>query len=217
VQDRLKNPLDKDHVKRAYARWAPFYDMVCGAFCAPGRAAGSNAVERVGGHILEVGVGTGLSLTGYSRRNTFIGVDISEPMLRKAKTRASTSGLTHVERLAVMDGTRLGFADDSFDAAAALFVITAVSDPEGILDELVRVVRPRGEIVLVAHFGAEGEPLRTLERWFSVLTYRLGWRPDFPYQRVVDWSARSRLSLLERREIAPLGLFSLLRYEKVPA
>jgi phosphatidylethanolamine/phosphatidyl-N-methylethanolamine N-methyltransferase len=213
----LKNPLDQDHVKRAYARWAPFYDMVLGFLCAPGRAAGSGAMEWVGGRILEVGVGTGLSLPGYSRSNTFVGIDISEPMLRKAKARASTSGLTHLGRLAVMDGTRLGFADNSFDAVAALFVITAVSDPDGILDELVRVVRPRGEIVLVAHFGAEAEPLRTLERWFAVLTYRLGWRPDFPYRRVLDWSARSGLSLLERRQIAPLGFFSLLRYEKVSA
>jgi phosphatidylethanolamine/phosphatidyl-N-methylethanolamine N-methyltransferase len=194
---------------------APVYDIVIGPFCAPGRAAGIQAAERVGGRILEVGVGTGISLPDYSRKNRLVGVDICEPMLRKAKERVDAQGLSHVEVLAVMDGTRLGFADASFDVAAALFVITTVPDPEATLDELVRVVRPGGEIVLVAHFAADAEPLRTLERGFALLTDRLGWRVEFPYQRVSDWSSRAGLLLLERRQTPPLGWFSLLRFAKV--
>jgi phosphatidylethanolamine/phosphatidyl-N-methylethanolamine N-methyltransferase len=216
-RDSRQNPLDREHLLKVYARWAPIYDVVFGPFCAPGRAAGIKAAERVGGRILEVGVGTGISLADYSRENRLVGVDISEPMLRKAKDRVVVQGLSHVDLLAVMDGTRLGFADASFDVVAALFVITAVPDPEGTLDELARVVRPGGEIVVVAHFAAEAEPLRTLERGFALLAHRLGWRPDFPYRRVSDWVTGAGLSLLERRQVPPLGLFSLLRYAKAAA
>jgi phosphatidylethanolamine/phosphatidyl-N-methylethanolamine N-methyltransferase len=213
-QDSRENPLERDLVQRVYVRWAPYYDLVFGAFCAPGRAAGIQAAERIGGRILEVGVGTGISLPGYSRDSRLVGVDICEPTLRKAKGRVDAQALSHVECLAVMDGTRLGFADASFDVAAALFVITAVPDPEATLDELARVVRPGGQIVLVAHFAADAEPLRTLERLWALVTHRLGWRPEFPYQRVSDWSLRTSLSLVERRNTPPFGLFSLLCFAK---
>jgi phosphatidylethanolamine/phosphatidyl-N-methylethanolamine N-methyltransferase len=216
-RDSRENPFDLDFVRKAYARLAPIYDVVFGPFCAPGRAVGIQAAERIGGRILEVGVGTGISLPDYSRKNRLVGVDISEPMLRKAKERVDAQRLSHVDILAVMDGTRLGFADASFDVVAALFVITAVPDPEGTLEELVRVVRPGGEIVIIAHFAAETEPLRSLERVFALITHRLGWRPEFPYRRVSDWSARAGLRLLERRQTPPLGLFSLLRFAKAAA
>ena len=166
-QDSRENPLDQALVEPAYARWAPVYDVVFGAVFAPGRAAGIKAAERIGGRILEVGVGTGISLPDYSRNNRLVGVDICEPMLRKAKERVAAQGLSHVEMLAVMDGTRLAFADASFDVVVAQFVITAVPDPEATLDEFARVVRPGGEIVLVNHFATDAEPLRTLERGFA--------------------------------------------------
>src|SRR5215207_10152269 len=107
--------LDKEMITTAYARWAPVYDLVFGAVFARGRMAAIAAAERIGGRILEVGVGTGISLPDYSRANRLVGVDYSEPMLRKAHERVIAQRLDHVEGLAVMDGTRLGFPDDSFD------------------------------------------------------------------------------------------------------
>jgi phosphatidylethanolamine/phosphatidyl-N-methylethanolamine N-methyltransferase len=213
-RDSVEIPLELDSVEKAYARWAPVYDVVFGAVFALGRTAAIRAAERVGGRILEVGVGTGISLPDYSRRNRLFGVDICEPMLRKAKARVAAQNLTNVDLLAVMDGTRLAFADASFDVVVAQFVITAVPDPEGTLDEFARVVRPGGEIVLVNHFATEAEPLRTLERGFAPLARRLGWRPEFPFRRLSEWSARAGLPLVERRQTPPLGLFSLLRYAK---
>ena len=209
-----ENPLDQNEVEQAYARWAPVYDVVFGAVFASGRAAAIQAAERVGGRILEVGVGTGISLPDYAKKNRLVGVDICEPMLRKAKERVETQGLSHVEMLALMDGTRLAFADASFDVVVAQFVITTVPDPEKTLDEFARVVRPGGEIVLVNHFATEAEPLRTLERGFAPLARRLGWRPEFPFRRLAEWSKRAGLPLLERRQTPPLGLFSLLRFAK---
>ena len=138
--------LDKDAVAKAYARWAPVYDLVFGAVFERGRKAAIAAAERIGGRILEVGVGTGLSLRDYSWTNRLIGVDLSAPMLRKAKARVVEHSLSNVEGLAVMDAQNLGFQDAVFDVVVAQYVITAVPDPEATLDEFARVLKPGGEI-----------------------------------------------------------------------
>src|ERR1700744_5754861 len=98
----MASELDKDAVTRAYARWAPVYDLVFGAVFDRGRRAAIAAAERIGGRILEVGVGTGISLPDYARSNRLVGVDLSEPMLRKAQARVAEHKLSNVETLAVM-------------------------------------------------------------------------------------------------------------------
>ena len=206
--------LDRGAVEKAYARWAPVYDIVFGKVFERGRRASIEAAERVGGRILEVGVGTGISLPDYARRNRLVGIDISAPMLRKAKERVDNFGLSNVEALAVMDAKHLGFPDDSFDVIVAQYVITAVPDPEATLDEFARVLKPGGEIVLVNHLGAEQGPRRMFELCFSPLARRLGWSPEFPWARLVRWAARDSVRLIERRPMPPLGHFSLIRFGK---
>src|SRR6202011_2407618 len=83
-------------VTKAYARWAPVYDLVFGAVFERGRHAAIAAAERIGGSILEVGVGTGISLPDYAPTNRIFGVDISPAMLRKAQERVDELGLRHV-------------------------------------------------------------------------------------------------------------------------
>src|SRR5579872_6326537 len=118
--------LDHQMVTKAYARWAPVYDLVFGAVFERGRDAAIAAAERVGGRILEVGVGTGIALPHYSRQCQLCGVDISEQMLRKAQERVHELGLTNVEGLWVMDAEQLRFPDNSFDAVVAQYVVTTV-------------------------------------------------------------------------------------------
>src|SRR5713226_4470846 len=130
MTDSLHSELDKQTVTKAYARWAPVYDLVFGAVFERGRQAAIEAAERIGGRILEVGVGTGISLPDYSPANRICGVDISEPMLMKAMERVSKLGLNHVEGLWVMDAEHLRFPDDSFDVVVAQYVITTVPNPE---------------------------------------------------------------------------------------
>ncbi len=216
------NDIDRASVARAYARWAPVYDLVFGAVFDAGRRASIAAVERAcdpnGGRILEVGVGTGLSLPDYSRKHRIVGVDISEPMLRRAKERVAAQRLTNVELLAVMDAERLALADASVDVVIAQYVITAVPSPEGTLDEFVRVLKPGGEIVLVNHIGAETGPRRWFELGFAPVARRLGWRPEFPFARLTQWAARNGgVRMVERRPMPPLGHFSLIRYGRVAA
>jgi len=207
--------LDKAGIAKAYARWAPVYDLVFGAVFARGRKASIAAAERIGGRILEVGVGTGLSLPDYAKSNRLVGVDLSVPMLRKAKVRVRQYDLANVEGLAVMDAQHLGFADAVFDVVVAQYVITAVPDPDATLDEFARVVKPGGEIVLVNHLGAE-TGLRALgERAFAPLARRLGWQPHFRWERLAKWAARQHgMRLVERRPMPPLGHFSLIRFAK---
>jgi phosphatidylethanolamine/phosphatidyl-N-methylethanolamine N-methyltransferase len=208
--------LDKDTVAKAYARWAPIYDLVFGAVFDRGRKASIAAAEHTGGHILEVGVGTGLSLPEYSRTNRITGVDLSAPMLRKARARAAEHRLTNVDGLAVMDAQHLGFRDGVFDVVVAQYVITTVPDPEATLDEFVRVVRPGGEIVLVNHLGAEDGIRSSFEQGFAPLARRLGWRPEFRWDRLAQWAARhGGVRVVERRTMPPLGHFSLIRFARL--
>jgi phosphatidylethanolamine/phosphatidyl-N-methylethanolamine N-methyltransferase len=207
--------LDTQTITKAYARWAPVYDLVFGAVFERGRHAAITAAERVGGRILEVGVGTGISLPQYSRDCRLCGVDISEPMLRKAQERVAEFGLTNVEGLWVMDAEHLSFPDASFDVIVAQYVITTVPNPEATLDEFARVLKPGGEVILVSRVGAEAGLRRSLEHWFQPAARKLGWRTEFSFERYARWAERtSGMRLVERRAMPPFGHFSLIRFAK---
>jgi len=208
--------ISKSSVERAYARWAPIYDLVFGAVFDAGRRAAIVAAERIGGRILEVGVGTGISLPDYARSNRIVGIDLSEPMLRKAQERVVEHKLDNVDALAVMDAEHLALPDHSFDVVVAQYVITAVPHPEATLDEFARVIKPGGEIVLVNHIGAESGPRRLFEICFAPLARRLGWRPEFRFRTLADWAERhGGVRVIERRAMPPLGHFSLIRFERL--
>jgi phosphatidylethanolamine/phosphatidyl-N-methylethanolamine N-methyltransferase len=202
-------------VARAYDRWAPVYDLVFGPVFHAGRTLSIAAAERVGGRVLEVGVGTGISLPLYSNKVRLTGVDIAESMLEKARKRVDALALDNVERIAVMDAERLDVPDGAFDVVVAQYVITSVPDPERALDEFVRVVRPGGEIVITTRVGA-GKGLRGgIEKALMPVTSRLGFRTEFPWSRYEEWAAgRDDVELLEHRPLPPLGHFSLVRYRK---
>jgi len=211
----MASEIDIGTVAKAYARWAPVYDLVFGAVFSAGRKASIEAAERVGGRILDVGIGTGISLIDYSPRTRVTGVDYCEPMLRKAHERVAERRLTHVEALAVMDAQRLAFPDAFFDVVVAQYVITTVPDPEAALDEIARVTKPGGEIILVNHLGAEVGLRRLFEQSFAPVARRLGWRPEFRWERLAQWAAgHAGVQFLERRPMPPLGHFSLIRFAR---
>lgn len=203
-------------VAAAYDRWAPIYDLVFGGVFATGRREAIAAAEAVGPRILEVGIGTGISLPHYSAASWLTGVDISEAMLDKARERVRRLGLGNVEQIAVMDAEALQFPDDAFDVVVAQYVVTAVPNPERALDEFVRVLRPRGEIVITTRIGAGGGLRGNIEKALMPVTSKLGWRTEFPWERYEAWAAQnSRVRLVENRPLPPLGHFSLLRYQKL--
>ena len=210
--------IDRQAVTRVYARWAPVYDFVFGAVFARARRAAIAASDRVGGRILEVGVGTGLSLPYYSRNSRIFGIDLSEEMLRKARQKVADRQLSNVENLAIMDAEHLDFPDASFDVVVAHYVVNTVPHPEMALDEFARVLKPGGEMVLLTRIGAEAGLRRNIEHLLQPVVRKLGWRTEFSFERYRRWVDRTHdMRLVERRPVPPFGHFYLLRFAKMNA
>lgn len=210
--------LDQHIVTKAYTRWAPVYDLVFGAVFDQGRRAAVAAADRISGRILEVGVGTGISLPDYSPGNRIVGIDLSAAMLRKARRRVTELSLANVEGLEVMDAEHLSFPDASFDVVVANHVISTLPHPEVGLDECARMLRPGGEMILVSRVGAEAGLRHVVERLLQPIVRRLGWRTEFPWGVFARWTERRQdMRLVERRPVPPFGHFSLLRFVKCNA
>jgi phosphatidylethanolamine/phosphatidyl-N-methylethanolamine N-methyltransferase len=210
--------FDRAMVETAYDRWAPIYDLVFGGVFSKGRRAAIIATNNIGGRVLEVGVGTGISLPQYAPNLRIFGTDISEGMLRKAKARVADFRLKNVEGLAVMDAEKLEFPDNSFDVVMAQYVVTAVPNPEAALDEFARVLRPGGEIILLSRVSADAGLRRFIEQRLQPVVRQLGFRTDFAWSRYTQWAARAHgVELVERRPVPPFGHFSLIRFRKLPS
>ena len=209
-------------MERAYARWAPVYDLVFGAVF----ERGPQGVDR--GGRAACGPPAGASSKSASApafrcptiraSNRLVGVDLSEPMLRKAQERVAEHKLANVEALAVMDAEHLALPDASFDVVVAQYVITAVPDPEATLDEFARVLKPGGEIVLVNHIGAEAGLRRAVRAVVRADRAPARLAAGIPLGRLADWAARhGGVRVIERRPMPPLGHFSLIRFERLEA
>src|ERR1700720_350209 len=214
----IKLDFDREMVEQAYDRWSPVYDLVFGGVFSKGRKAAIAATNRIGGRVLEVGVGTGISLPQYAPQLRIFGTDISEAMLRKAHQRVKELGLKNVEGLAVMDAEKLEFPDNSFDVVMAQYVVTAVPNPEVALDEFARVLRPGGEMILLSRVSADAGVRRVIEKGLQPVVRQLGFRTDFAWSRYTQWAAGAAgMELVERRPVPPFGHFSLIRFRKLEA
>lgn len=205
--------MDAPAVLEAYRRWAPVYDYTFGQVAEAGRKHTVEIINRRKGSVLEVGVGTGLSLPIYAPHLEITGIDLSPEMLEKAQERVDRKGLDHVTGLYEMDASELAFPDDRFDTVVAMYVLTVVPDPERVMAELERVCAPGGEVILVNHFSQEEGVRGWIEQRMEPLAKTIGWHPVFPMERVL---CRSGLRLAERRALRPFGLFTMLRFVKQP-
>lgn len=203
--------MDEAAIRSAYRRWAPVYDNTFGRVAAEGRKHAVELINKRQGRVLEVGVGTGLSLPGYRRDLEIAGIDLSPEMLEKARERVATERLTNVAGLHEMDAGDLKFPDATFDTVVAMYVMTVVPDPEKVMRELSRVCRPGGEVLIVNHFSADDGMRGWVERRMAPFADMLGWRPVFDVDRVM---VCSDLQLVEKRGLRPLGLFTMMRFRK---
>ncbi len=205
----------------AYSRWAPIYDLVFDLPFHPGRlVAAATAAQAAGddGEILVVGVGTGLELGLMPRNVRLTGIDVSAPMLNIARERVTKKALGQVKALHIMDAGALDFASEQFDVVLAPYVMTVVPSPARVLDEMWRVLRPGGQMVLMNHFSAERGLRARVEAALEMSAGWLGWHPQFPYAAIGEWiGARADASIAERREVSPFRLFTLLRVKKASA
>ena len=201
-------------ITSAYRRWAPVYDQTFGRITEHGRDRAIAHVNRGAGRVLEVGVGTGMALPRYAPHLRVTGIDFSGEMLERARRKVAAENLGHVAELRQMDARRLDFPDGHFDFVVAMYLVSVVPEPERVVAEMARVCRPGGEVVVVNHFARETGALAKAERAFAPFAGLLGWHPDFPLDRVTGEPA---LRLHERCELAPFGLFTFLRLQKVAA
>jgi len=208
--------MDINAVKRAYRRQAPVYDVLFGLPLRQGRHNAAAWANRLPGkRVLEVGVGTGLSLPLYDRSKRIVGIDVSGPMLVQARRRVAAERLDHVVGLVRMDAERLAFEDDSFDLVVAAYVAPVVPNPRRLLAELQRVCVADGDIVFVNHFANTNDGVRgRVEQALSPFSEALGWRPDFRFDSLLGGGT---MRILHRKPAGLMGLFTLVHCQNTPA
>jgi phosphatidylethanolamine/phosphatidyl-N-methylethanolamine N-methyltransferase len=200
--------LDIQSIKKAYRRYAKVYDFYFGAVFQPGRKAVVDKINwRAGDRVLEVGVGTGLSLPLYPSFVKVTGIDISAEMLARAHARCAREGLANV-RLNLMDAENMQFADDAFDKVIAMYVASCVPNPTALVDEMRRVCKPSGELIIVNHFQSDNPVIGRVENLLAPLSRLLGFRPHFSLD---SFAQEAGLSVVDESPVNLFGYWKLLR------
>jgi len=201
--------MELEDTLKTYRLFAGPYDLVFGPLLHSGRKeAVGIANDRPRQRVLEVGVGTGLSLPHFRGDARVTGIDVSEEMLAKARRRVARRRLRQVEALLEMDAEAMTFADNAFDAVIALYVASVVPDPGRLAREMQRVCRPGGTIVVVNHFSSERGVMRFIEKRLAPLASKVGFHADFPLDHFL---AVSGLAVREMRPSNLFGYWTLLR------
>ncbi len=206
--------MDIQAVRKSYALWAPVYDLTFGLVTERGRKRAVSVLNSLGGRVLEVGVGTGMALPFYGAGVEVTGIDASTEMLGKARAKVAELGLRHVADLREMDARRLEFADGSFDAVAAMHIMSVVPEPARVMAEMVRVLRPGGTLLIMNHFARDAGSrgfLAWLERVAAPMSDQIGWHSDF--ERSVVMGTKG-VTLVEEQPMPPFGMMTLLRLRK---
>jgi phosphatidylethanolamine/phosphatidyl-N-methylethanolamine N-methyltransferase len=201
--------MELEDTLKTYRLFSGSYDLLFGPVFHPGRKdAVRIANDRPAQRILEVGVGTGLSLPHFRADARVTGIDVSAEMLAKARRRVERRALKQVEALLEMDAEKMSFADSSFDAVLALYVASVVPDPKRFAAEIRRVCKPGGTIVVVNHFTSMNPAMRFIEKRLAPLAGKIGFHADFPLDAFL---AASRLQVREMRPSNLFGYWKLLR------
>lgn len=199
--------IDRDQIERVYSSYAGVYDRVFGRVFQDSReAVVRNLKVEPGERVLEVGVGTGLCLPLYPRNCDITAIDLSEAMLEKAALRVKEHGLTNV-KLLKMDAGAMDFPDSSFDTVIAAYVVTAVPDYRKLMEEMIRVSRAGGRLILLNHFTQEHPIIAAVEKAISPICVKIGFRTDLSVDEVIDgWPL-----IKERDErVKPLGMWHIV-------
>ena len=199
--------MDLKKVERVYSNYASVYDHIFGKVFHEGReSAVRNLNVTPDERILEVGVGTGLSLPLYPSHCRVTGIDLSSGMLDKARERAAVLGLSHVE-LHQMDAGNMKFPDDSFDTVVAAYVVTAVPDYRKVMAEMIRVCRTGGRIILLNHFSNGNKLIAAVEKAISPLCKHIGFRTDLSLHHVLEGTS---LMVANKEKVNPLRFWHLV-------
>jgi phosphatidylethanolamine/phosphatidyl-N-methylethanolamine N-methyltransferase len=203
--------MDLEDIKRIYAGYSNVYDYIFKWFFTPRHQHVINALN-IAPHarVLDVGVGTGLSLPLYPSHCRVVGIDLSGDMLKKASKKVRKYGLAKVSLLE-MDASRLAFRDNTFDYVVAAFVISVVPDPVRVISEMKRVAKPDGRIAIINHFQSQNRVVAKFEEWVSPLCTRLGWHSDVDLEDLV---ARAHLAVDSKYQLSKIDLWKVVYAHK---
>ncbi|ALP53343.1 hypothetical protein Tel_09350 [Candidatus Tenderia electrophaga] len=201
--------MDIKDIKAAYRRYAPVYDVIFGPIFNQGRKHIIDSLNcQPGDRILEVGVGTGISLPLYPADVSVTGIDVSTEMLRKAERRVARTGLENVEAVLEMNGEDMDFADGSFDKVVAMYVVSVVANPTRLVEEMSRVCKPGGEIFIANHFCSSHPLVSAMEKRLAGMSSMAGFRPNVDLDEFVDASG---LDVVDVRDTNLFGYWKVLR------
>lgn len=184
-----RGQLQSESVKKIYAAYSDVYDRLFKWIFHPRIEHAITSMNfEPGDRVLDVGVGTGLSLPIYPSDCSVVGIDLSVEMLDQARAKIMRHGLSHIE-IREMDAQDLsGFDDDSFDKVFTSHVVSVVPDPYKVMKEIRRVCKPGGEVVVVNHFQCENKYLAACEVLMNPLCKMVGWRNDLKLDDFIDGS-----------------------------
>ena len=205
--------ITRQNIETTYRTYAPFYDLMFGRALQSGRLAMCEHVRSLAPQrLLEIGVGTGLTLQHYPAATAVVGIDVSQDMLDVARQRVASLPGRSIE-LALADGEQLDFPDASFDCVTLPYVLSVTPSPAQLCAEMRRVCKPGGDILVLNHFS--GSKLWKLpEKFISPLADRIGFRSSFPYAEHIehpDWT------ILARRPANLLQISLLVHIRNAPA
>lgn len=189
-----------------YRAWAPVYDRLLQRFFAPGRAAAVQTLDpRPGERVLLVGVGTGEDLPLLPAGVTAVGIDLSEPMLERARKRLPHTAATVDLRLG--DAAALDLATASFDAVILNLVLSVVPAPATVMAEALRVLRPGGRAVIFDKFAPDGQTPSPGRRVLNLVTTAFGTAID---RRLGDILATAPCHVISERPSILAGQYRVV-------
>lgn len=176
----MKCRVNPHYMEKLYSFYSPFYDYVFGKLLGPGRRQAFKYLDRrPHQQVLEIGVGPGSTLEFYPPKTNLVGIDISAPMIEQARKKASQINSGSQFEFQVMDACKLAFPDNHFDAVMAAYVITTVQDPQQVCREILRVVKPGGQIIAVNHTRTQNGSLwGRVEDVMAPVFVRIGFTTD---------------------------------------
>lgn len=156
--------------RRVWDRVAPIYDRTMSLLESwLFRGAREWIGDRARGRMLEVAVGTGRSLPFYRADTMITGFDLSPRMLELAGRRAAASGI-QLAGLREGDAEALPFDDASFDTVVCALALCSIPTPQAAIEEMRRVLRPGGQLLLLDHVGSTWPPVYAVQWLVERLT-----------------------------------------------
>ena len=212
----VRTPLATEDIRRAYRKWATHYEYT---FALISRRYLKKVIPQFNqdttGRVLDVGIGTGLSLDYLAASLSITGIDLSADMLEKAEKRRRKRSLTNVKELRVMDASKLEFEDNYFDGVLATYVLSVVDNPAQVMLEMCRVCNPGGMVYVFNHIKSQKEKqplLAMLEKTIAPSSKLVGFHSDFSHELLQ--AEHTHMQLVEQHDYGPMGLFTLLKFKK---